>query len=422
MTEAGRDCLLLYAPVPLFQRDGILYLEDQACNGLRLWAENFAHVIVMHPLADGPPPESWVPLDRVGPNLARIEVVTLPMAYRPDKFLRALPETRRLIRSLIRRADFMSFAIGGLFGDWGSVACLEASRMGRTHAVWTDRVESAVTRLATTGGSWRKRLRARLTHRPMAALERHLIGRATVGLFHGADTFQAYAPYARAAELVHDIHIRAADHISPALLAAKIADVATGPLRLVYAGRAEPMKGGMDWVAVMERLQAKGVDFTACWLGTGSDLSAMQDRISAAGLQGRVTLAGFTRDRETVLDHLRAAHLFVFCHNTPESPRNLIEALVSGTPVIGYGSAYSASLIEAHQGGDLVPVGDIGGLADKVAALDADRARIADLIGRAAADGAPHHDAGVFRHRSTLIRKHLPKRLAGLIVPQRGQA
>ena len=71
---------------------------------------------------------------------------------------------------MIEDADYLSFAIGGLFGDWGAVACFEAHRMKRPYAVWTDRVESRVMREAGRAGSWRSRLRAALTLRPAAML------------------------------------------------------------------------------------------------------------------------------------------------------------------------------------------------------------------------------------------------------------
>src|SRR5690554_2102610 len=93
--------LLIYAPVSLHRKDGALFLEDQACNGLRLWAENFGHLTVMMPLSDAPPPPSWVPIERVGPSLSRIRIEAMPMAYRPDQFLRHFAKTRRRIRSLI---------------------------------------------------------------------------------------------------------------------------------------------------------------------------------------------------------------------------------------------------------------------------------------------------------------------------------
>lgn len=382
-------------------------MEDQACNGLRLWAENFDRLITMHPLASGPPPSAWVPLDRVGPNIARIQVEPLPLGWRPDRFLRALPETRRRIGALIDQADYLSFAIGGLFGDWGAVACIEAARRNRAHAVWTDRVESAVVREQAGHGPWRRRLRAMLTAGPMAALERHLIRKASVGLFHGNETFETYAPFARHAEMVHNIHMSKADHISPQELKAKIAAAGEGPLRIVYLGRADQMKGGLDWVETLIRLRDGGANFIATWLGEGKDLAAMRSRIAAAGLQDRVSFPGFASSRTDVLQALRAAHLLVFCHKTPESPRNLIEALISATPIVGYAGAYANGLTEMHQGGVLVPPNDIPALVQAISDLAGDRTRLADLIGGAAEDGAPFNDVEVFQHRSAMIRRHM---------------
>lgn len=405
------DTLLLYAPVPLFAgQDGYL-MEDQACNGLARWAEHFEHVIVMHPVEYGVPPPSWIPLASSAVDPQRVEIVALPTAYRPDQFLRHLGATRQRIGALIDRAHYLSFSIGGLFGDWGSVAAFEAHRRQRPFAVWTDRVESEVVRhQAQSAKHWRGRFRAALTHRPMAMLERAVIRRATIGLFHGAETYATYAPYAKAAEIVHDIHLRVEDRISPQALEAKAAAAAQGPLRICYVGRADAMKGPGDWIEVMAQLQAQGVNFQATWFGEGEQLGAMKAQVAERGLQDRVALPGFLRNRGAVLDALREAQVFVFCHKTPESPRNLIESLVSGTPIVGYDSAFSRDLITAHGGGLLSPIHDTQALAANLMALAADRERLATLFRQAARDGEPFNDAAVFAHRSEVIREHLEPR------------
>lgn len=399
--------LLIYAPVPLYEKEGILYQEDQACNGLRLWAENFPRLIVLMPLDKGDPPDNWIPIEQVGPALERIEIVPLPAAYRPDKFLLRLPSARRTIRAAIARADYLGFAIGGLFGDWGSVGCVEAYRMGRPYYVWTDRVESEVTRKMIHHGPWRHRLRARLTHRPMAWLERALIRRATLGLFHGRETYDAYSPYCRSPQLVHDIHIKQQDHISAEALHAKMLSVSEGPLRICYVGRADPMKGPLDWVETLIKLAASGIDFQAVWLGTGVEHAEMRRRIAQAGLAGRVDAPGFVAERASIMERLRETHLFVFCHKTPESPRCLIEALASGCPIVGYDNAFAQDLTAAHQGGCFTPLNDVEALSKAIAGLAIDRSRLANLMERAAADGGPFTDVAVFRHRSDLIKTHL---------------
>ena len=399
--------LLIYAPVPLFRKNGEWFLENQACNGLRLWAENFDHVLVMMSEEQGEMPPNWVPVEQAVPNLDRIELHALPTAYRPDQFARSYRATLARIKDLINRADYLSFAIGGLFGDWGAVACHAAHRMKRPYAVWTDRVESLVMRQECETGSLKSRLKAKLYWRPMAALERYVIRRAALGLFHGRETFETYAPYSQNPVLVHDIHISKRDHIAEDKLKQKLASAHEGPLHLVYVGRADAMKGPMDWLDVMASLADRDVPYQATWLGEGDHLDDMRQLVQSRGLDGHVSLPGFAKDRAELLAKLQSAHAFVFCHKTPESPRCLIEALVSACPIVGYESAFPADLIAQHNGGALTPLNDVDALACAVGNLATDRAQLARLIANAALDGAPYDDVSVFQHRSEIIKANL---------------
>ena len=402
--------LLIYVPAPLYLRDGEYLLEDQACNGLRRWTENFERLIVVIPVAPGEPPKSWVPLRAaVGEAMDRIEVVPVPNAFRPDRFLRELSRTVPTLRAAIGKADYLGFALGGLFGDWGAVGAILAHRMGLPFYVWTDRVESEVVRRSMSSGPFKRRLQAFLYHRPMAMLERYLIRRAALGLFHGRETFETYAPFSPQPQLVHDIHLKKADQITAEALAAKQAGVVQGPIRICYVGRADQMKGPLDWIEVLRRLAARGVDYRAVWLGDGADLPAMRDLVEKAGLSGQVDLPGFVTDRGRIMRELRDSHVMMFCHKTPESPRCLIESLAAGTPIVGYDSAYPQDLIAENGGGSLVPLNDIGALAADMERLARDRAALSDLVGRAARDGALFDDETVFHHRAELIRAYLPR-------------
>ena len=413
--EMMGETLLLYLPVPLHRRDGVLCLEDQACNGLRLWAKHFDRLIIVQPLSDEQAPPAWVPLDRLGPARDRIEFVPLPIAWRPDRFLRALPSTLPRIRDAISRADLIGFAIGGLFGDWGAVGAWSAHRSGKPFYIWTDRVESEVMRRSAQAQPWRRRLRAALEYRPMAWQERALIRRAALGLFHGRETYDAYAPFCRNPQLVHDIHLKKSDHIPDKRLREKIAGATAGALQIIYAGRAATMKGAMEWLDTLENLAARDVPFHARWLGDGPLLDAMRARVTAGPLSGRVDLPGFVTDRQALLEELRAADLLLFCHMTPESPRILIEALASGCPIIGHDSAFPADLIAAHGGGWLTPIGDQHALADAVAGLAVNRTRLQSLIEQAAQTGSEYDDETVFAHRAALIRAALPRARPGTV-------
>lgn len=400
--------LLLYVHVPVHSApDGELMIERQAANGLRLWAENFGHVTVMQPLH--PKPADQATHGRVSqiPGAERMTFVPLPMAYRPDRFLAHLPSAARQIRAGIVQADYLCFSLGGLWGDWGAVASILAHRMGRNYSVWTDRVESRVVRHVARTARGRAAFRASMDWRAMAALEKRVIRNATLGLFHGRETYDAYSPFCRNPALVHDIHIRKDDHIGVDLLARKQQEADSGPLRIVYAGRATPMKGPLDWIDVLVALDKRGVDFRAAWLGDGPLLGQMQSKLAAAGLQHRVDMPGFVDDRSVVLAALREAHVMLFCHKTPESPRCLIEALISGTALVGYEGAFAADLISGHGGGRLAPMDDVAELANILAAFGEDRASLATLMGCASRDAASIHDEAVFAHRSELIRRYL---------------
>lgn len=402
------DTLLLHLPAPLYRRGKDLLLDDQACNGLRLWADHFDRLLVLVCVEDGAPPPSWVPLDQVGPALARIEFVHLPSAWRPDRFLKALPTTRKLIRDALGRVDFIGTTLGGAsFGDWGAVIAREADKLGLPFYIWTDRVEPDVIRHEARSGRLSRRIRIACEYPIMRILERRLIAKAELGLFHGRETYQAYAPYCRNAQHVHDVHIRKSDHISAQSLAEKQAR--SGALRIIYAGRADPMKGTSDWLDVLEHLARKDVAFHAEWLGDGPDLGTMQARIDTGPLAGRVSLPGFVADRGRLLAALQGADLLLFCHQTPESPRILIEALAAGCPLIGYDSAFPADLIARHGGGVLVPKGARQELARVLAGFAQDRAVLSDLMARAARDGSEFDDESVFAHRVALIRANLSR-------------
>ena len=401
---ARRGNLLIYAPVPVWNEGGQLLVEAQAANGLRLWAENFDRVVAMMPMAASRPASAMVPL-HVRDGAISIEPV--PFAYRPDVFVRQFYPTRRRIRELIAQSDYLSFALGGLIGDWGAVSAIEAYRMNRRFAVWTDRVESEVVRRSAGQGRFRSRLRARLTHRPMAWLEQYVVRRAALGLFHGRDTFDAYSAFCTNPQMVHDIHLKRSDHIPSDQLSHKLNHCHEGPLRIVYAGRADAMKAPLEWVETLERLARENVDFRAVWLGDGELHGELVSRIKLAGVGDRVSAPGYVSDRQAVLQALRDAHVFLFCHRTPESPRCLIEALSSACPIVGYESGYAQDLISSAGGGALTPIGEVGMLAQTLVSLDRDRQKLRRLIANAMEDGKPFDEESVFHHRSELIKEHL---------------
>ncbi len=401
-SKQDASVILLVLPMPVYRCLDGLHIDAQAYNGLGHWLTNFDRMILCLPerpitAAAG----AVVPLEPDAFD-GRCRIICLPDQRHPLGFLRELAPVVRTLDTAIDESTHRSFAIGGLFGDWGAIAALLAHRKGVVASIWADRVESQVTRFAAQQSRGPRKLLRLANAFAMKHFERMVIRRSTIGLFHGADCFAAYARFSAAPHIVHNIHLSSSARITPDALVAK-AQHRRGPMRIVYAGRAHAEKGVLDWVETLRLVANRGAAFTATWFGDGPDLEVARAAVASYGMQRSVSFPGALHDRDLLMRTLREADVFLFCHKTPESPRCLIEALISGTPIVGYDSAYPRDLIHKHRGGRLT-TSRPAPLAETLLALIADKPALAALTENAAADGYPFTDTEVFRHRADLIR------------------
>ena len=249
-----------------------------------------------------------------------------------------------------------------------------------------------------------RRIKIALETPIMKRYHRHIIAGCSLGLWHGDDCFRAYAPWCIENHLIHDVHTKATDLIDEQQLASKVAlALQNHPVKICYAGRLDPMKAPLEWVQSLASARAAGATFHATWYGEGA-LRA-QSEAEARRLDVDVRFAGFVAGREALLSSIREADLLVFTHVTPESPRVLLEALVCGTPIAGYESAYATDLLQDHGGGALVPIHDTASLGLLVATLAKDRPRLSVMTLQAAANGRRFTDAAVFAERSELVQR-----------------
>ncbi|MCE8009465.1 glycosyltransferase [Aestuariivita sp.] len=389
-----------------YRWDGRLYVEDQTISGLHAWALHFPRVVAASVSVIEPPPAGWSDAGEAGIAGPRIELVELPDGYDRATYLKERKAVAATLLEIMHRTTYRLFAIGGWIGDWGVTGAVTARRNGIPHGIWFDRVESQVM-LESAGSGLIGRLKGRLKWAVGAWNERRVLRGADLALLHGRTVFDRLAPLTRNPHIVEDIHLGAEDRIAPAELAAKQTAAQSGPLRVVYAGRANPMKGPLDWIDALAGLVAQGVDVQADWLGDGEMLEQMQARAAGAGIADRITFHGFVADRPQVLQALREAHLLLFCHLTDESPRILIEALHAGTPLVGYGDPFAKSLVDENRAGTLVSRGAVTALTAAMAALAQDRDALSERIARAASSARHLTRDQVFAHRSEIIKQNL---------------
>jgi glycosyltransferase involved in cell wall biosynthesis len=414
--NASRRGMLLVLPAPFCRQGSKFFFELQACNGIEQWADHFGSVVVVAPLL----PDARVEQEK---NVAwrdtatlaqpeRFELIPVPWAYSIKLFATHYAATRKLLAGLIDRCQYLQFPLGGLFGDWGSVAALEAYQQHRAYAIHTDLVEDQVIRQLAQGKPWRTRIKEGMLATLAKNYYGQIIQRSSLALLHGEDCYAAYSGLCAKSFLVHDTHTKPEDTITAVDLARKLKDAAgldsaiTPTLRICYTGRMVAMKAPLDWIRAIGKARDLGAKVQATWLGDGDLRQDMERLITELGLEDCIELLGYEDDRHKVLQALRDAHLLLFTHVTPESPRCLIEAFVSGTAIVGYESRYAESLTQ-DGGGALVPIHRWHQLGEVLRDLWRDRHRLVQLIEQAAAKRSRFNDQAVFQERSELIKQHL---------------
>jgi glycosyltransferase involved in cell wall biosynthesis len=413
--DPGSTRMLLVLPVPFRRMGRKLLFESQACNGLNRWADNFSHVVVAAPvmpehLALEDKTMTWEDTEKVL-NPDRITCIELPWSYALKDFVRTYSKTRRMLADEIRCAAYLQFGIGGLVGDWAAIAALEADKQGRPFAIHTDRVEHELLLELARGKRTLRALKVRLLAPVMLRYHRHIIQRCSVGLWHGQSCYAAYSGWCENNYLIHDVHTKPSDAILPADLQAKLKDsLSSSELRIVYAGRMSAMKAPLDWLKAIAHARSLGARVSATWYGDGELRDEMRSHRDQLNLADCVQLPGFLADREKMLAKLRDAHLMVFTHITPESPRCLLEGLICGTPLAGYDSDFARDLTMERGGGSYVPKHDWRKLGELIASIATDRESLHQLISEAAANGSRFNDRDVFHERSEIIKGKIPSR------------
>jgi glycosyltransferase involved in cell wall biosynthesis len=409
--KVPRSGMLLVLPAPFYRVEGKLVLESQACNGIERWADHFGKVVVVAPMLPDEIAEQertivWRDTETLS-QPERFELISVPWAYSIKLFMKHYASTRQLLAGLIDRCQYLQFPLGGLFGDWGAVAALEAQRQHRPYAVHTDLVEEQVILQLAQGKDWKSQLKGRFFSLIAKNYYKGIIRRSSLALLHGEDCHTAYGGLCTRSFLVHDIHTKPEDAISQKALAEKVQELAIDrTLRICYTGRMVPMKAPLDWVRAIGEARDLGAEVKATWVGDGDLRDEMQQLIVELGLEDCIELVGYESDRQQVLQHIRSAHLMLFTHITSESPRCLIEAFVSGTAIVGYYSRYAEDLTQ-DGGGAFVPTHDWHQLGRLLKDLWSDRPRLITMVEQAAAKRTHFNDEVVFQERSELIKRYL---------------
>jgi glycosyltransferase involved in cell wall biosynthesis len=231
--------------------------------------------------------------------------------------------------------------------------------------------------------------------------------RAVVQILHGDDDY--YYDLAGRHETVIDAFVaigRTIERTLKARLPHRSADIyflpyglpepprrrthASGPLRLLFAGRYEHgQKGVLDLPLIDRALVDRGVDVSWTMIGAGPDETTLRDawRTPRVNFLGRKTTA-------EVIEIMASHDLFVLPTRYEGVPVALLEAMSVGlVPVVSNVESGVAEMLSDGQTALLPPVGDIAAFADAIAALDRNRPLLESISDAARTYVTVHHDA-----------------------------
>jgi glycosyltransferase involved in cell wall biosynthesis len=142
------------------------------------------------------------------------------------------------------------------------------------------------------------------------------------------------------------------------------ADRYARPLRLLYSGRYEPLKGALDAVKVGMECLRHGLNIEMHCYGQGSQKSQMQE----AATDSRIHI----HDAIPYPDLVKLSgtfDVFVCCHIQNDPSCTYLESFGAGLPIVGYDNRMWRGLLNASGAGYASPMGKPTKVVDDIARL-----------------------------------------------------
>ena len=151
---------------------------------------------------------------------------------------------------------------------------------------------------------------------------------------------------------------------------------------LMHISNFRRVKRVRDVIGIFARVNAT-IPSRLVMVGDGPDRGEAEDEMRKNGLEGRVHFLGKI---DNVAPLLAAADLFLLPSASESFGLSALEALASGTPVIGTRAGGLPEVVRDGETGVLCGVGDIDGMAEAAIAILSDRAKWKTMSEMGAAD------------------------------------
>jgi len=189
-------------------------------------------------------------------------------------------------------------------------------------------------------------------------------------------------------------------------LRARLSGRASRPLRLLFSGRYEPMKGADDAVRVAIECIRRGLDVEMHCYGQGSLRTEMRRLAAQSAGSARIQIHDAVPYPELVKIS-RTFDLFVCCHTQGDPSCTYLESFGAGLPVVGYGNRMWRRLNEESKVGFWSPLRQPQAVANDIQELAADFKTLAAMSMRARQFAIEHAFEHEFKRRTDALNAAL---------------
>jgi len=340
----------------------------------RIWKDRFDHLIIAAPLMEHRAYEarqSYFSVVKAGAD----GVVFVPMHPHQTKGLKywltqLLPNVFRL-RKLIKSAALVHSGPSHFYDPFGFFALLMAAAAGKptVFVLDIDWRRSSLMNYRTGRWSLKSHWLAKCIYDPFISAQVRVAARMfSLVLLKGQGLCDDYG---RDNPRVRNFMDSAfsAEHIIPEVaLEKKLAQLTSDrPLEVVFFGRLTGYKGlDRSITAIAKAMQLSKAAIRFHVVGTGEDeqrLRAVADRL---GIADRVIFHGSIPFGRQLFDFLYGCDLLLATPMSEDTPRNALDAMASGIPILAFDTYYYRDLVRSGAV-EVVPWPSVDAMAEKLA-------------------------------------------------------
>jgi colanic acid/amylovoran biosynthesis glycosyltransferase len=179
-----------------------------------------------------------------------------------------------------------------------------------------------------------------------------------------------------------------------------------GPLRLLFSGRYEPLKGAVDAVKVAAECLRRGMDVEMHTYGQGSQRDEMRRIAELPANRGRIHVHDAIPYPELV-ERSKGFDVFVCCHIQGDPSCTYLESFGGGLPIVGYANRMWRGLQATSKAGFSSPMKQPERVADDVMKLAGDKALLERMSTQAREFALAHSYEHEFERRTKALNAAL---------------